>query len=103
MSSDPDYFSGRLGTCARCGITRKLRARHMCRPCYGKSTDDGTLYDYPSRMHTRDDILDYYAQVKERTPLDMIAAALSMKKTTVERALQRARRDGDLRAVPAKH
>ena len=54
-------------------------------------------------MHTRDDILDYYAQVKERTPLDMIAAALSMKKTTVERALQRARRDGDLRAVPAKH
>lgn len=97
--------------CARCGHTIHPQFRHcsrknsnngrdLCKQCYAKATRDGTLADYERRTRSRDELLDDYMLLRsEGYSWRHIAERLGMTYPAFERAMLRARADGDPRAA----
>jgi hypothetical protein len=96
------------GLCA-CGCGRPLVGRHVARglsgACYariearyrrGRSDE---LLDFPRRSRSRDELLDEWARLAGEVSREAFAARVGMSLEGFERALYRARADGDARAV----
>lgn len=78
-----------------------MRGRGLCSHCYQTAWATGDLIDYPRATRSRNDLLDDYVILRaEGHTGQQIAQRLGMTYPAFERALQRARRDGDPRAAP---
>lgn len=82
-------------------------ARTLCTRCAPACRRDGTLLDYPRRTRSRDDLLDDWAILREQgITYSQFAERVDMSTSALQRALTRARADGDPRAqysLPALH
>lgn len=98
------------GCCGECdttmmprssGVTRVVthEGRGLCPPCYRSAHYEGRLGDYPRRTWSRDEVLSEWELLRGEGHTRLQAAErLGMNPATFERALQRARADGDPRA-----
>lgn len=89
--------SGRQSRIAHCG-------RGLCTPCYRIAEREGRLDDYEKRTYSRDELLDEWVILcRDGYTRDAAAARLKMKPKSFKRALERARKDGDPRALRDRH
>lgn len=90
---------GPAAPCARCTNTRAIKGRGLCEPCYVHNWKSGTLADFERTSRTRDELLDDW-EILRRQGFSMAHAAdrLGITRKGLERAIDRARRDGDPRA-----
>lgn len=101
--------------CAGCGGTIFSRkagrspkivhyGRGLCSPCYHAAEREGRLDDYNKTFFTRDELLDEWVILcRDGYTRDAAAARLKMKPESFKRALERARKDGDPRALLDRH
>jgi hypothetical protein len=77
-------------------------ARGLCLPCWQTAKKTGQLPDIPRLTRTRDELLDDYVILRgEGYTWRQCAQKLDMTYPAFERALLRARHDGDPRAARA--
>ena len=79
---------------------REHRGRGLCVNCYQYARHHGELVDYSPQLRSRDDLLDDYVLLRsEGLNWRQCAERLGMSYPTFERAMFRARADGDPRAA----
>lgn len=89
-------------TCADCR-DRPVYARGLCKRDYRRHERAGTLIDWPTKLHMRDDLLEDYAWLKEQGyTRGQIAERLRMKRDTLDKALARAADDPRSDAQPRR-
>lgn len=82
-------------TCKRCGQERVHKARGICGYCHEVSSADGTLADYPRLTMTMDEFLADFTTLKARGLTHReIGARIGLKRASVARQVNRARRAG---------
>lgn len=91
--------------CPRSGV---LNGRGLVGACYARWTRAGRIHEFPpQRNQTRDTLLDKWQRLARNPPLGlrMVEAARTLDITpgALRRALARARRDGDPRALYLPH
>lgn len=75
--------------------------RGLCNACHRRERYNGRLADHPRSTWSRDDVLNEWEVLRAEGHTRVQAAErLGMKPAAFERALQRARADGDPRALP---
>lgn len=86
--------------CRFCGQNRYHHSRGLCRTCYRRATEDGTIDDWPCRKRPADDVLEDWDMLR-REGYSMVQAAprIGVSPDALEMAIVRARRRGDPRAV----
>lgn len=74
--------------------------RGLCKPCYDHARNTGDLIDYETRNRSRDDLLDDWVVLRvDGYTWRQAAERLGMTYASFERAMNRARIDGDPRAA----
>lgn len=98
-----------VGRCVRCGQAvylraaggRFLEARGVCNFCYQGARKRGLLIDLERHSRARDEVMAEWELLRsEGYSKRQAAERLGMKFKTFAKAYERARRDGDPRAVP---
>lgn len=90
----------RIVACARCGHNRQNRARGLCNSCLQYLYQRGGIDAYPRTTRSADEVLEEWDFLRHAgTPPEQAAALLGMAYESFERALFRAKRRGDVRAV----
>lgn len=75
-------------------------ARGLCMPCWQTTRRHGLPHDIPRLTRSRDELLDDYVHLRaDGYTWRQCAARLGMTYPAFERAMLRARADGDLRAM----
>lgn len=76
------------------------RGRGLCQPCYRSVDREGRLSEYEKKFRSRDEILEEWVILcRQGYTRRQAAERLLMKPESFVRALQRARKDGDPRAL----
>lgn len=90
----------RIGCCVRCRRTLSIYSRRLCQTCHNYCGRHDLLADYPTVLRCRDDILDEWIVLRARELTWAEAAVeMGMKPASFDRAMWRAIKDGDPRAL----
>lgn len=89
----------RLGPCARCRRLRPLVARHLCDSCYHGEMDRGRPTRWPRATYGRDELMGEWEPLSRDHTIAQAAARLGMTAAALDRAVCRARKAGDPRAL----